>query len=110
MRLHHQEGRFRSFILTFLKRFLADERNKENAMKRGGGVQVLSWEERIGAQPAQKIVSWIEVTANMRAVRNMPDTLITETPGNTKLGGSSAKSAVDECGIRPCAKPGPKGA
>jgi len=44
-RLHHQEGRFRSFILTFLKRYLSDERDKANATKRGGGLRIVSWEE-----------------------------------------------------------------
>ena len=36
-RLHHCEARFRSFLLTFLKRFLSDEREKAAAQKRGGG-------------------------------------------------------------------------
>jgi len=44
-RLHHREGRFRSFLLTFLKRFLSDERDKARAEKRGGGRQIFSLEE-----------------------------------------------------------------
>ena len=36
-RLRHQEGKFRSFLLTFLKHFLSDERDKAGAQKRGGG-------------------------------------------------------------------------
>lgn len=44
-RLHHREGRFRSFLLTFLKRFLSDERDKARAEKRGGGRQIISWDE-----------------------------------------------------------------
>lgn len=44
-RLHHREGRFRSFLLTFLKRFVSDERDKAAAEKRGGGRQILSWDE-----------------------------------------------------------------
>ena len=44
-RLRHREGRFRSFILTFLKRFLSDERDKAGAAKRGGGSQIISWDE-----------------------------------------------------------------
>ena len=35
-RLRHQRGRFRSFLLTFLKNFLADERDRAGALKRGG--------------------------------------------------------------------------
>ena len=44
-RLEHREGRFRSFLLTFLKRFLSDERDKAGAAKRGGGCQIISWDE-----------------------------------------------------------------
>ena len=35
--LRHQRGRFRSFILTFLKNFLLEQRGKAAAQKRGGG-------------------------------------------------------------------------
>jgi DNA-directed RNA polymerase specialized sigma24 family protein len=44
-RLQHREGKFRSFLLTFLKRFLSDERDKTKALKRGGGRQIISWDE-----------------------------------------------------------------
>jgi DNA-directed RNA polymerase specialized sigma24 family protein len=35
-------GRFRAFLLTACKRFLANEWHKKNAQKRGGGLKVLS--------------------------------------------------------------------
>jgi DNA-directed RNA polymerase specialized sigma24 family protein len=35
--LHDQRGKFRSFLLTFLKHFLSHERDRVNALKRGGG-------------------------------------------------------------------------
>jgi RNA polymerase sigma factor (sigma-70 family) len=35
-------GRFRSFLLACLKHFLADERDKQQAQKRGGGRKLLS--------------------------------------------------------------------
>src|SRR5262245_2167208 len=35
--LRHQQGRFRSFLLTFVKHFLLDYREKAGAQKRGGG-------------------------------------------------------------------------
>ena len=35
--LQDQRGKFRSFLLTFLKHFLSDERDKARAQKRGGG-------------------------------------------------------------------------
>ena len=37
-------GRFRSFLLTSLTNFAANERDKENAQKRGGGVSAISLE------------------------------------------------------------------
>jgi RNA polymerase sigma-70 factor (ECF subfamily) len=55
-RLHHREGKFRSFLLTLLKNFLADERDKARAQKRGGGqkpvfLDALSEEERYSVEP-----------------------------------------------------------
>lgn len=44
-RLRHRDARFRSFLLCFLKRYLSDERDKAMAEKRGGGRQIVSWEE-----------------------------------------------------------------
>jgi len=36
------KGKFRSFLLTSLKNFLSDQRSKETALKRGGGVAPVS--------------------------------------------------------------------
>src|SRR5688572_24248315 len=55
--LRHQNGKFRSFLLTFLKNFLSDIRAKASAQKRGGGRGILSLEQlqeeerRIGELP-----------------------------------------------------------
>ena len=50
------KGRFRSFLLTSLKFFVADEQDRQRAMKRGGGAVVslefLSGEERYQREPA----------------------------------------------------------
>jgi len=43
--LRHQDGKFRSFLLTFLKHFLSDERDKAGALKRGGGMTFVSLDE-----------------------------------------------------------------
>ena len=40
--LHDQRGKFRSFLLTFLKHFLSHERDRANALKRGGGQSWIS--------------------------------------------------------------------
>jgi RNA polymerase sigma-70 factor (ECF subfamily) len=42
--LRHQRGRFRSFLLTFVKHFLSGERAKARAQKRGGGKVFVSLE------------------------------------------------------------------
>ncbi len=51
------KGRFRSFLLTVFKRFLADEWNRQHAQKRGGFQPVVALdaglaEARFGAEPA----------------------------------------------------------
>jgi RNA polymerase sigma-70 factor (ECF subfamily) len=51
-----EKGRFRSFILTSLKFFVADEQDRHRARKRGGGVLVplefSSGEKRYQREPA----------------------------------------------------------
>ena len=51
-----EKGRFRSFILTSLKFFVADEQDRQRARKRGGGalvpIEVSSGEERYQREPA----------------------------------------------------------
>ena len=51
------KGRFRTFLLSAMKHFLADEWDRERARKRGGGVRLLplefdAAEERYTAEPA----------------------------------------------------------
>jgi RNA polymerase sigma-70 factor (ECF subfamily) len=55
-----EKGRFRSFLLTVMKRFLADEWDKARAEKRGGGVPLLSLEfdtaeRRLRHEPADEV-------------------------------------------------------
>jgi RNA polymerase sigma factor (sigma-70 family) len=44
-RTDRQKGKFRSFLLASLKNFLADARDREQALKRGGGVDFLPLHE-----------------------------------------------------------------
>lgn len=46
------QGKFRSFLLTVLKRFLRDEAEKSMAAKRGGGEVMMALEEMAGGGPA----------------------------------------------------------
>lgn len=55
-----EKGRFRTFLLVALKRFLADESDRARARKRGGGVPCLSLdaeaaEHRYGAEPVDTL-------------------------------------------------------
>src|SRR6187401_253485 len=55
-RVAPEKGRFRSFLLASLKNFLCDQADKANALKRGGGVQTVSFdaataEERFHLEP-----------------------------------------------------------
>jgi RNA polymerase sigma-70 factor (ECF subfamily) len=45
-----QKGRFRSFLLTALCQFLADEKDRARTAKRGGGVSFLSFDEQTGEE------------------------------------------------------------
>jgi len=53
-------GKFRSFLLTALKHFLANERDRANAKKRGGGRKILSLdfqsaESQYALEPADRL-------------------------------------------------------
>jgi len=46
--LHHQEGKFRSFLLAYVKNFLSEQRRKDGAQKRGGGCEFISLNQPVG--------------------------------------------------------------
>jgi RNA polymerase sigma factor (sigma-70 family) len=46
--LHHQQGKFRSFLLAYLKNFLSEQRRKAGAQKRGGGCVFVPLNEPAG--------------------------------------------------------------
>ena len=43
--VHREKGRFRSFLLASLKHFLANEWDREQALKRGGGKRLIALDE-----------------------------------------------------------------
>jgi RNA polymerase sigma-70 factor (ECF subfamily) len=53
--LQDQRGKFRSFLLTFLKHFLSDQRDLAHAQKRGGGQALISLD-----QMAEEERAWVE--------------------------------------------------
>jgi RNA polymerase sigma factor (sigma-70 family) len=50
-------GRFRAFLLTALKNFLADSRDHVNALKRGGNVQIRSLDSLTTSQTSLSAIS-----------------------------------------------------
>jgi RNA polymerase sigma-70 factor (ECF subfamily) len=46
--VHPEKGKFRTFLLVAIKHFMSDERDKARALKRGGGVTVISLDETVG--------------------------------------------------------------
>jgi RNA polymerase sigma-70 factor (ECF subfamily) len=44
-RLDRQQGKFRSFLLAALKHFLANEHDRTRALKRGGAVTFVPWDD-----------------------------------------------------------------
>ncbi len=58
--VHQEKGRLRSYLLTSLKHFLTNERNRAMAIKRGEGQRLIPLEdlrerERIGFEPAETL-------------------------------------------------------
>ena len=47
-KLHHQEGKFRSFLVAYLKNFLLEQRRRGRAQKRGGGCEFISLNQPVG--------------------------------------------------------------
>jgi hypothetical protein len=50
---NREKGRFRSFLLVALKHFVADTRDREHALKRGGGMVLENLDDSVEAQTAR---------------------------------------------------------
>ena len=53
-----EKGRFRAFLLAALKNFIADARDREHALKRGGGMILEKLDEMTDARIAQRATKW----------------------------------------------------
>jgi RNA polymerase sigma-70 factor (ECF subfamily) len=49
-RADRKKGRFRSFLLTALRQFVSDERDRAKTAKRGGGFSFISFDEEVGEE------------------------------------------------------------
>jgi RNA polymerase sigma-70 factor (ECF subfamily) len=52
-----QKGRFRTFLLTLFQRFLANEFEKDNAIKRGGGTTHISFDPDLAESQCSTVLS-----------------------------------------------------
>ena len=83
--LKHQNGRFRSFLLTFVKHFLSDQRDKARAQKRGGGKIPVSLDD---AQSQER--AWMEPRSE-----DNPETLFERRWAQTVLEEAAARLAEE---------------
>jgi DNA-directed RNA polymerase specialized sigma24 family protein len=91
-RLQDQRFKFRTFLLTFLKTFLSDQRDRANAQKRGGGASLIpidayEAEEREGFCPVDGLTAdqiydqrWARALAD-EAVRRLREEYIARGKG-----------------------------
>jgi len=49
--VEREKGKFRSFLLAAMTHFLANERDRANAVKRGGGKALISLDEMVADEP-----------------------------------------------------------
>jgi RNA polymerase sigma factor (sigma-70 family) len=59
--LEHEHGKFRNFMLTFLKHFVSDQRDHARALKRGGGAITICLDE-LEAEERDNIAASPELT------------------------------------------------
>ncbi len=57
-RADRKKGRFRAFLLAALKNFIADARDREHALKRGGGMILGRLDDMAEAQITQRAAKW----------------------------------------------------
>ena len=76
-------GKFRSFLLTGLKRFLCDEWDKSRRLKRGGGRKVLSFDQGF-AEDRYRLEPVEEVTPEVLFERSWAATLLERAAGRLR--------------------------
>lgn len=96
-----EKGNFRSFLLASMKHFLADERDRSRAAKRGGGQTILSLddtdaEERYRLEPVENM------TADRLFDRRWVMTLLEQVMGRlrseyTQLGNAMLYERLKDC-------------
>lgn len=73
--LKDRRGKFRSFLLTFLKNFLADERDRTAALKRGGDKTFISL-EAFTEEDGQTLASFATLAPDQAFERRWAETVL----------------------------------
>ena len=82
--LRDQRGKFRSFLLTFLKHFLSDQRDKAAAQKRGGGQCFVSLDDTSFAEAAYNAQAADRATPEQQFERQWARTVLERALGRLR--------------------------
>jgi RNA polymerase sigma-70 factor (ECF subfamily) len=83
-------GRFRSLLLKSLQNFLHDAGEKKDARKRGGGMQILSWDDWMAEAPSQ-------FTISTRALESFPPERLFDLRWAATVVEQALRRLGDEC-------------
>jgi DNA-directed RNA polymerase specialized sigma24 family protein len=80
-----ERGKFRSFLLASLDHFLANERDRARAQKRGGGLALLSLDLAAGESWQSGAVARVDAGAALRATMGADATGIGGAPDGSRI-------------------------
>jgi DNA-directed RNA polymerase specialized sigma24 family protein len=97
-KLRQEKGRLRSYLLTSLKHFLIDERNRATAIKRGKGqslipLDAVSERERIGFEPSETLAA--DQIYERRWALSVLDQVMARLRGEYRAAGSASAGLFD---------------
>jgi RNA polymerase sigma-70 factor (ECF subfamily) len=98
-KVRQEKGRLRSYLLTSLKHFLIDERNRAMALKRGKGqtlipLDAVSERERIGFEPSETLAA--DQIYERRWALSVIDQVLTRLGDEYRAAGPAAAGLFDQ--------------
>ncbi len=89
----HERGRFRSFLFKSLQNFLHDAHDKTRALKRGGEMQIVSWDEWMAEAPSR-------LTLSVAALKSWPPEQIFDVRWAATVAEQALRRLQEECEAR----------
>ncbi len=83
VRVHESKGKFRSFVLASARNYLANDRSRRNAQKRGGGAEILSIDVEHAAERYANEPSTVE-DPSMLYEKRWAETLLGKVKGRMR--------------------------